>query len=420
MLFDLTMKKQVFIALFSILFATIAQAQVTLNPRVEGRTSEDVTITKVELTSQYTIISLRYEDPVPSIKDRYLRRMNPSMTASNIAIDPESDLQVNSKGKLYSFKFIKAEGIPVRPAKRDVRPGDVVSFVVYFERLDPGLEDFNLFECRDGMDNWHCWNFYHIHIKNPALKKNAKKTPAPVVAKKEAGSTIPPLTVLISGQVYDATTKEVIDGRIVLQKPGAKNDTLKTISSTGVYRKNVKPATYQVTVIAPGYEPATATVTVKENAVEKDFYLRATGAKPAAAEVTPPPVEPTPKEAPAEELKAEVGAKVELKNILFETGKADLLPESIEGLTQVVEWLKANPTVEIRLEGHTDAIGDSKANMKLSIDRVTTVKQYLVNNGIEASRIETQGFGDTKPLVNSTNDQQRRQNRRVELIVTKK
>ncbi len=413
------MKKQVFIALFSLFFAAIAQAQVTVNPRVEGRTSEDVTITKVELTAQYTIISLRYEDPVPSIKERSILRRMPMTSMANIAIDPESDLRVNSKGKLYSFKFIKAEGIPVRPAQRNVRPGDVVSFVVYFERLDPGLEDFNFFECRDGMDNWHCWNFYHIHIKNPALKKKSTKTPAPV-AKKDAESTIPPLTVLMSGQIYDATTKEVIDGQIVLQKSGAKNDTLKTISSTGVYRKNVKPATYQVTVIAPGYESATATVAVKENAVEKDFYLRSTGAKPAAVEVTPPPVEPTPKAAPTEELKAEVGAKVELKNILFETGKADLLPESIEGLTQVVEWLKANPTVEIRLEGHTDAIGDSQANMKLSIDRVTTVKQYLVNKGIDASRIETQGFGDTKPLVNSTNDQQRKQNRRVELIVTKK
>lgn len=416
------MKKQVFIALFSLFFAGITQAQVTLNPRVEGRTSEDVTITKVELTSQYTIISLRYEDPVPNIKDRFLRRMNPErlMAMSNIAIDPESDLRVNSKGKLYSFRFIKAEGIPVRPAKRDVRPGDVVSFIVYFERLDPGLEDFNLFECRDGMDNWHCWNFYHIHIKNPASRKNSAKKPDPALAKKETSQSIPPLTVLMSGQVYDAQTKEAVDGQIVLQKSGAKNDTLRTISSTGVYRKNVKPATYQVTVIAPGYEPSTATVSVRDNAVEKDFYLKATGSTPAAAQVTPPPVKPVPQKAPAEKLKAEVGTKVELKNILFETGKADLLPESLEGLTQVVEWLKANPTVEIRLEGHTDAIGDSQANMKLSIDRVTTVKQYLVDKGIDASRIETQGFGDTKPLVTSQNDQQRRQNRRVELIVTKK
>ncbi|WP_420153594.1 OmpA family protein [Siphonobacter sp.] len=422
------MKKRLLFSLIGALLLGAVQAQVTVKPRVEGQTAADVFITKVELTSQFTIVYMRYEDPPLNIQDRWLRKLNPQMqetSYSNVAVDPESDLRVNQKGNLYSFKFIKAVGIPVRPDKRDVQPGDVINFAVYFERLEPGMEDFDLFECRDRANGWRCWNFYHIHIKNPA-DKTKKDTKAPAVAQ-VSKKTPEVATVLLSGQVYDAVTKEPLEGKITVLRAGAKADTLRTIGSTGVFRKNVRPGSYQLSTVVPGYETMTATVTVKDNAVEKDFYLR-TGKKQSAPAVAPPvataPVKPTPPPATTsssmEDLKAEVGSKIELKNILFETGKAVLLTESQENLTQVVAWMKKNPTVEIRLEGHTDAIGDSQKNMELSIERVETVKRYLVNNGINASRIEAKGFGDTRPLSTAKSDQERKVNRRVELIVTKK
>ena len=416
------MKKRLFLAYVFLFWTGISLAQVTVKPRVEEAPESDVIITRVELTKDFTILHMRFEAPVPSLKDRK-RNLFESVEES-IGIDPMSELQANAYGRLYSFAFVRTEGIPTRPNYRIVQPGDVVNFRVYYERLEPGLEVFDLRECRSG-NRWTCWNFFNVHIKNPApkKKKNLKtpavpKAPATKPVEKPA-ATPPPLTVLLSGQILDAVTKEPLQAKVAVRKEGAKADTVRTIAGTGVFRKNLRAGKYQVSVHVPGYEAASATVDAKEKDIDQDFLLKPVE-KPAPP-VAPSAEEPKPVEAPKiEDLKPEVGNKIELKNILFETGKADLLPESRVDLDQVVSWLKNNPTVEIRLEGHTDAIGDPEKNMELSIERVVAVKRYLISNGIEAARVQTKGFGDTVPLTTGRSQQERRLNRRVEMVVVKK
>lgn len=115
----------------------------------------------------------------------------------------------------------------------------------------------------------------------------------------------------------------------------------------------------------------------------------------------------------------EVGAVVNLKNILFVVGTTTLLAESFSELDAVRNFLHNNPQVEILLEGHTDNRGNAAANLVLSKQRVEVIKKYLVAKGISAKRIQGKGYGGTKPLTTADNEDARKLNRRVEFVIVK-
>lgn len=78
--------------------------------------------------------------------------------------------------------------------------------------------------------------------------------------------------------------------------------------------------------------------------------------------------------------------------------------------------LKSHGDLRITVEGHTDNVGNAAANKELSRKRADSVRAWLVSQGIDASRIETAGFGDSKPAADNTTAEGRQQNRRVELV----
>jgi len=110
---------------------------------------------------------------------------------------------------------------------------------------------------------------------------------------------------------------------------------------------------------------------------------------------------------------------IRLKNILFQLGESELMPESFAELNRLVKQLKKYPQVEILLEGHTDITGDAVENIKLSLERVNSCKKYLVNKGVEGRRIQTRGLGSAKPLKRTGSEKEREINRRVEFKVIK-
>lgn len=116
----------------------------------------------------------------------------------------------------------------------------------------------------------------------------------------------------------------------------------------------------------------------------------------------------------------EVGEAIALNNVFFEQGKPVLKPESYPELDRLVAILKENTTMEIALSGHTDNVGNPTSLIALSQARVGAVKDYLVKNGIAASRITGKGYGSEKPLVKNDTEEHRKMNRRVEFKVTKK
>jgi len=117
----------------------------------------------------------------------------------------------------------------------------------------------------------------------------------------------------------------------------------------------------------------------------------------------------------------EIGTTIQIKNVLFARAKAEFSnPDAAQTeLNKLVGLLNANPTMEIRIDGHTDNRGDSRLNIKLSEDRVKTVMAYLIEKGISESRIEAVGHGGAKPIGSNSVAATRVLNRRVEFVVTK-
>jgi outer membrane protein OmpA-like peptidoglycan-associated protein len=116
--------------------------------------------------------------------------------------------------------------------------------------------------------------------------------------------------------------------------------------------------------------------------------------------------------------KAQVGSKSTLKNIFFDSGKSDLRSESVNELTRLADLLTNNPRLRVQINGHTDSFGDNLTNKVLSLKRAQSVVDYLVKNGIDASRVKAVGYGEERPLVSNDDEQEGREiNRRTEIEV---
>ncbi len=103
------------------------------------------------------------------------------------------------------------------------------------------------------------------------------------------------------------------------------------------------------------------------------------------------------------------------KTIYFKTASAEFTPKTIPVLNAIVDIMKKYPASKFRIEGHTDSVGRDDYNMKLSQRRANAVKQYLIDHGIDAGRLEAQGYGETRPVATNKTRAGRAKNRRVEI-----
>ena len=106
-----------------------------------------------------------------------------------------------------------------------------------------------------------------------------------------------------------------------------------------------------------------------------------------------------------------------LHNLYFASFQTTILPESEGALQQLYEMLSDNPTLRIRIVGHTDDVGTDEDNQVLSEGRANSVRQAMIDRGIDASRIEAEGRGEKEPVVPNTSDDNRAKNRRVEFVI---
>jgi OmpA-OmpF porin, OOP family len=201
-----------------------------------------------------------------------------------------------------------------------------------------------------------------------------------------------PDEILAQGKVSDSRTGKGIRASIRYSSiptgsiTGRFNDSTFSFSIFGT-------AKYQITAEAQGYNPKTVIVDPKdvnpEKKVLRDIRL-------------------IPK-----------GQTIILDHLIFSQGKAVIDPKSYSELDEVVQMMKENEKIEIRLEGHTDNVGSPKANLALSQKRVDAVKKYLVEKGINKGRIETKAFGGSQPLKNEQTPEAKAMNRRVEMRILK-
>jgi outer membrane protein OmpA-like peptidoglycan-associated protein/tetratricopeptide (TPR) repeat protein len=115
--------------------------------------------------------------------------------------------------------------------------------------------------------------------------------------------------------------------------------------------------------------------------------------------------------------KIKAGAKIVLKNIYFETGKAVLTAESFPELDKIVSFLQENNDLKIEISGHTDNVGGAAYNIKLSGARAQAVVDYIISKGIPREQMVSKGYGPNQPISPNTTAKGRKLNRRVEFKI---
>jgi len=115
-----------------------------------------------------------------------------------------------------------------------------------------------------------------------------------------------------------------------------------------------------------------------------------------------------------------IDSLIVLKNIVFEFNKSDLLPESFNEIEKLYQLLVTNPEIRVKLEGHTDNVGEYDFNLELSMKRVESVTAYLISKGINSERIEFEGYSYSVPLESNDSEEGRAINRRVAFKIIQK
>lgn len=224
--------------------------------------------------------------------------------------------------------------------------------------------------------------------KNPISQKIIE----PKVALSSAKTTI------LKGRTLDEMTGEPVGSSIELVDNN-KNKlvaTFKSNSATGKFLVSLPSGTnYGIAVKAEGYLFHSENFDLPDTAafqeVEKDIFLK----------------------------KVVVGKSIVLRNIFFDVAKSTLRSESTAELNRLVALMDENPTIRIEIGGHTDNVGSDEYNQKLSENRAKAVVDYLIANGINKSRLEWKGYGETTPLATNDTPEGRQQNRRTEFKIIK-
>jgi outer membrane protein OmpA-like peptidoglycan-associated protein len=118
-----------------------------------------------------------------------------------------------------------------------------------------------------------------------------------------------------------------------------------------------------------------------------------------------------------EDLSIKTNEVYTFKNVLFDFDKAELLDVSKEELDQLLKHLNSNPNRNVEIYGHTDNIGLDSRNKELSQQRAKAVADYLISHGLNTSRVQSFGFGSSKPISDNSTEESRQQNRRVEFKI---
>lgn len=111
------------------------------------------------------------------------------------------------------------------------------------------------------------------------------------------------------------------------------------------------------------------------------------------------------------------GSSITLRNIFFNTASAELLPASNTELDKLLRLMKANPSMRIEVAGHTDNVGADPDNQRLSEQRAAAVAKFLTSYGIDAARVTSTGYGESRPVASNETEEGRALNRRTEVLV---
>jgi outer membrane protein OmpA-like peptidoglycan-associated protein len=207
--------------------------------------------------------------------------------------------------------------------------------------------------------------------------------------------------VLVSGKVIDGKTGKIPKNAQIIYEDLTNGKELGVATPdpiTGIY-KVVLPygKNYGITTKIDGYVGTSQNIDLSKITGK---YLEIEG-----KDMTVKPVE--------------VGVKVEMNNIFFEFGKAELKSESYPELNRIATFFKSNTKIVSEISGHTDNVGSDEVNNKLSQERADVVRKYLLTQGVPTEKLTAKGYGKNKPKVANDTPENQAINRRVEFEILK-
>jgi outer membrane protein OmpA-like peptidoglycan-associated protein len=240
-------------------------------------------------------------------------------------------------------------------------------------------------------------------VKEEPVKEEPKKEPVKEEPKKEPVKEEPKpkkeiIPLIYSVKIVDAATKAPLDAKVGMR--GAKDNVVVGSKSmgTGAFDFSISATTgkdYRLSVEREGY-------------IFQNLTVALVGASEQAKKMT----------RTVELRKISVGVSSVLRNIYFDFGKATLKEESYAELSKLENMMKGNSGVQVEIGGHTDNIGGTDYNKRLSQLRANAVKNFLTSKGIDARNVKAVGYGEEKPLATNDDDEEGREiNRRVEFKI---
>jgi outer membrane protein OmpA-like peptidoglycan-associated protein len=225
---------------------------------------------------------------------------------------------------------------------------------------------------------------------------------------------LPDPVVLVKGKLFDQKTGLPIGAKIIFETlpDGKEAGIAQSDPQTGEYEIQLPVGKqYGIRAEAKDHLSTNQNLDLRKIAygpVNQDLALVPIGDqdKPVVVE----PIEITP---------IAVNVTIPLNNIFFDFDKASLRPESFSELNRIVALMAERKSMTVEISGYTDNLGPDAYNMKLSERRAKSVSKYLVEKGVDSSRITTTWFGETKPVDTTNTKAGNRKNRRVEFKILK-
>ncbi|WP_186757938.1 OmpA family protein [Echinicola salinicaeni] len=225
-------------------------------------------------------------------------------------------------------------------------------------------------------------------VEEPVQEERLVLSENEAIEEKQGFSTAVVSSTQYALNVLDKKTRESIPYKVIFKDDqGRQLGTESGLGSEDVFA--LREGTTKLTISSPNYLPESISLGFLEN-----------------------------KDEPVLLTSAEKGVSLVLEEVLFQKGTSELADEnSVVYINQLVDFLNDNPSLKVRLEGHTDNVGNVRLNKELSMDRAAAIRDVMVEKGVDFERIMLRGYGGSKPIADNNTLSGREQNRRVEMVI---